>query len=94
MERATHLILKVEERRAGAAPVAVIAGTAVAKGAVARNRARRRVRAVLREAESRYHGLRVVAVLRRSALTLSFPELRAEVEQLLTRALARVRRGC
>lgn len=68
---------------AGPARWAVVAGRKVG-GAVRRNRAKRRLRAVLTAAELPA-GLDVVAVARQPALSCPSGELRAEVVRLLQR---------
>lgn len=67
----------------------VVAGRKVG-GAVERNRAKRRLRAVLRAA-ALPAGCDVVAVARRAAVTMGFPALVTEITALLARSAAGVR---
>jgi len=79
------LRVKVGMRRPHAASVVIVLGNAVERSAVARNRMRRRVRAVLREKAAAYAGSQVVVVLRRPALSLTFSALREELLGQLSR---------
>lgn len=73
------------------ARVAVVAGRKVG-GAVERNRAKRRLRAALSQAELPV-GVDVVLVARRPVLSATFPALCAELDHLIDRVGRRVWRG-
>ena len=74
----------------GPARCAVIAGRKVGP-AVARNRAKRRIRAGLQQS-SLPHGMDLVVTARASAVTAPFTDLRAELDRLILAAVGRCRR--
>ncbi|MFH1193225.1 MAG: ribonuclease P protein component [Candidatus Jorgensenbacteria bacterium] len=78
-EIAAPLKVKIGTRRPHAAPLVIVLGNAVERSAVARNRMRRRVRAVLKKKAAAYTGKQVVVILRRPALSLTFGMLRDEL---------------
>jgi ribonuclease P protein component len=86
--RGTHCLVVVEPCPGEVAMVAFVASRKGVGGAVQRNRARRRLREIVRRrwAGVAPHGVRMMFVPYRSALTATHAELAADVERLLRQA--------
>ena len=86
--RGTHCLAVVVDAGEGVTRVAFVASRKAVGGAVQRNRARRRLREIVRRRWPRLrpHGVWLMFVAFRSTLTAPHDELVQDVERILTRA--------